>query len=378
MQFLSSLLPLILRRHLQGIWNDYYPNTIPTYTYESRNERFDQNDYDSVYITNCNFVSISGSDTGGAIRIADSGNIRTLIDSSMFMSCSAGYGGAISLSYNQQIVCQYLCGVSCRSTSMHTFIMATSRTNSTIFFYDSSVTLSNQRSSSQLITLNRGNINVRHNNITKNSINDYAGLYSDPESDIIVRYSYYQNNTAFRNGLIIIGSSSTNEMTNLNIIDNSQPINSDRGLIHSDTNTIFTHSCIVGNTGSPLFSTRAMYNGTITLSNCTIDVDLSSVNVTTGRIILSGELPSGSNKFTNVFPLLSTGSCQAEYAMITETRSPDAQNTGKLAPGEVAAIVIVVIVVVIAVFAIVYCLVIKKKHPAGGYQSTSEQVDLIQ
>ena len=198
---------------------------------------------------------------------------------------------------------------------------------------------------------------------TKNQLNDFSGLYSDPSNELTISLTNIQNNTANRCGLILIGSSNVNHIENINVLGNKQSENTETGLIHTRSFTIISTSVFEYNTGNPLFAAESSYNTNITFEGCTFDVELSG-NVTSGDIFISG-LPEETTSETEIEP--ESESSQETTSEIEPESSGDESGSGDTKPslsGGIIAVIVIAVVAVVVIVTIVIICYFKKRNDA--------------
>ena len=157
-----------------------------------------------------------------------------------------------------------------------------------------------------------GEIKINTVNVSQNKNDRISGItcelpfHKDNENEPDVRMSYCSfNNNSVESYTCIQFDKTNNEKNSFkieccNIINNEQPNNAEKGLIHCIGETIIENSCIRENVGSPTF----LGNQQITIKNCSL------ISITfSGSVIIEDV----ANVFINELSFINTGNCVTQY-----------------------------------------------------------------
>jgi hypothetical protein len=272
----------VLLLRIRTAWNDYFPGTSPTNTYDSQTYTSTLTPSGTnVHVSNCLFRYMTSPSNGGALSCTSA--TYFLVESSSFFSCKTtnGYGGAIYFvnTNSGQSVLYGLCCYDC-NTNPHDMVFHTEAKNiesSKNYINYSSVSrcAKDDSSSYHLFRLSNGKICCPSVNVSLNKIYYRSGIVCDPFSSsnsvtCSVTYSTFADNHA--NGYNCISfwtSGAKYEIKSCNILRNAQGDLSNEGTITTRGNLMIEDSCILENKANYYF--YAYSSCTITLSNCTVD-----------------------------------------------------------------------------------------------------------
>jgi hypothetical protein len=298
-------------------WNDFYNSQQPTPINKQKYTSRLSLSSASVYISNCLFVSITSTSSGGALYCSTSVTYL-LIESSSFFSCkTSNAGGAIYFdNSNGQSVLHEVCGNDCFSTSgshgQFTYVYVKNDATSKNYVNYSSVIhcVSESTSAWFMLLLNGGKICCQAVNISMNKCGYRSGIYCCPFNDLntvtcSLLYSSFTDNNATVHGCIRIEiGSSNNEIKCCNILRNTQVSLNDQGTIITDYNLKIEDSCILENVANYIFFVHySSYK--ITLSNCTVDKTTNNGYLTIQSTV--------TKSFILALNHMSTQNCHAEY-----------------------------------------------------------------
>jgi hypothetical protein len=299
-------------------WSDFYNSQQPTpINKQKHTSRLNLSDA-SVYVSNCLFVSITSTSSGGALYCSSSVTYL-LVESSTFFTCkTSGTGGAIyfSNSNSGQSVLREVCGNDCWTTgssgSPFAYIYVKNDATSKNYINYSSITRCvNEGSGTWFITkFQNGRVCCLSVNSTMNRIAYRSGFYcnsfNDPNSVTgSLLYSSFTDNNATLHGCVRFeGSCSNNEIKYCNILRNTQGSLNDQGTIVTDRNLKIEGSCILDNAADYIFFVHySSYK--ITLSNCTVDKTTNNGYLTIQSTV--------TKSFILALNHMSTQNCHAEY-----------------------------------------------------------------
>ena len=281
----------------------------------------------AIYITQSYFKKCRTTSTGGAIYYDSSSNSKMLIDYSMFIECESSlHGGAISMYLGGQLVLQFTCGDSCRTTGVkgglfiHTNFKNSNYSTTKNYILDSSVTRSQNPLSDSVIGIQQGDIQCKRLNVSNNENHFWSSILcggpyakKDPSTPdaYLFQCSISYNNATSHCCIAMISEQSDNniKIEQCNIIGNWQPENSEQGIIYSTCILHISRSCIKNNTGSPTLSTSSQ----IILHECW-----------TSSITIEGsvEKEQESDYFVNSINIFASGACEADPSIVPKTSGP--------------------------------------------------------
>jgi hypothetical protein len=296
--------------HFRTAWNDFFTGS-PTLT-QNKEYQTQQNPTDtSVYISNCLFISITSTSSGGALSCSTSVSYF-LAESSSFLSCKASSaGGAIYFSNTNsgECVLHKVCGYDCCTTGSAYAQFARIYANRKNYINYSSFTRSvNEYSGSwYLLELSYGNIICPSVNSSMNKCYSRTGIYCDSSScTSLLSYSSYADNNATYHTCVRIYYGG--EIKSCNIIRNTQVSLDSEGTICTYGNVKIENSCILGNVATYVFRQQSSSSYTITISNCTVDTTSNNGFLTIQNTV--------TKSFINALDHVSTRNCQSEYDLV--------------------------------------------------------------
>jgi hypothetical protein len=307
----------VLLLRVRTAWNDHFPGTSPTNTYDSQtySSRYTPSGT-NVHVSNCLFGSMTSSDNGGALSCTSA--TYFLVESSSFFSCKTtnGYGGAIYFvnTNNGQCVLHGICCYDCNTNSgnLVLYIYMNNVESSKNYLDYSSVSrcAKDDSNSWHLFLLSNGNIHCSSVNVSLNKIYRRSGIVCFPSSSsnsvtCSLTYSTFADNHA--NGFNCIAfwvSSAKYEIKSCNIIRNTQGGACSQGTVHTLGNLNIDDSCILGNTADYIFTVSSSPY-TITISNCTVDLTSNNQCLTIQNTV--------TNSFIHALNHMSTRNCHSEY-----------------------------------------------------------------
>jgi hypothetical protein len=301
--------------HIRTAWNDYFPGT---YTKIYNSQKYSSRQEPSstgVYVSNCLFISITSSSSGGALSCTSA--TYFLVESSSFFSCwTGGNGGAIYFcdTNNGQCVLHEVCGYDCRTTNSNNiqfaYILVCNIASSNNFVNYSSISRCVNENSNAYYTLchHYGKIIYQSVNSSMNKIGART-FYCNPISDsnsvtgLLSHSSFTDNTVALYTCIMLWTTGAKFEIKSCNIIRNTQPLGNGEGTIHTRGTVIIEDSCILENTATHIFHQYSSY--TITLSNCTVDKTTNNGYLTTKNTV--------TKSFILALNHMSTQNCHSEY-----------------------------------------------------------------
>jgi hypothetical protein len=299
-------------------WIDYFSGN-PVTTYSSQEFKGKQSSSSSsVYVSNCLFISISSTGSGGALYCGSA--TYFLVELTSFFTCSTtnNHGGAIYFSYGSgQCVLHKVCGYDCCSTYTSSnphyqfaYISVNNSVSSKNYINYSSISrcVNDFSNSYYILCLIYGKICCPSVNISMNKCKYYSGIYCYPFSDsnsVTCSLSYFSfaDNNALGNICIYFNREGPKyEMKCCNIIRNAQ-VDTSNGLIFVPGNWMIEDSCILENNAYRIFHVWGSY--TFTLSNCTVDKTTSY-----GSFRIQN---TATKSFIHGLNHMSTQNCHSEY-----------------------------------------------------------------
>ena len=262
------------------------------------------------------FEDLSAS-SGGALYWLASKDKKLLVESSMFIRCSASsQGGALYMWYGNCILSK-LCGVECEADYGPPFSYVE------LFSVDAinkilESTVSKCKSTSWGYTIDHlyGNIESRSVNASQNECYCCAGIYFDTKSDstcvATLCYPSVPNNTASNYGCCMFWYGKEYDIEYTNIIFNSVPEPASNGLIYTDQTTTLTHVSVLGNIGYPIFHNT---KGGFTIIDCVIDCDQMIEDKISANIFITDQMTT-ETRFIQAFDFVYTGDCKIQNFVI--------------------------------------------------------------
>jgi hypothetical protein len=306
---------LLLR--IRTAWNDHFPGTGPTNTFNSQTytSRYTPSGT-SIYISNCLFMSITSSDTGGALYCYNSATYF-VVESTSFFSCkTSGSGGAIYFYCDAQSILYKVCGYDCYTTNSNNYQFGYIQVNNVVssknYFNYSSISRCVNENSSPHYTfgLGWGKNYCPSVNSSLNKCYARSGICFWPSDDSnyaassLTYSSFIDNHAAGYNCILFGRSGSKFEIKSCNIIRNTQGTLGSEGTIRTNGNLFIEDSCILENTATNIFYQDSS-SCTITLSNCTVDKTTCNQNLITKNTV--------TKSFILALNHMSTRNCHSEY-----------------------------------------------------------------
>jgi hypothetical protein len=308
------MLSLLLR--VKTAWNDHFPGTSPTNTYDSRTytSRYTPSGT-NVHVSNCLFRSMTSSSDGGALSCTSA--TYFLVESSSFFSCKTtnGYGGAVYFKNENsgQSVLHGICCYDCNTNSgnLVAFMYVKSSDSSKNYLNYSSVSrcVKDDSNSWHLFLLCNGKCFCPSVNISINKIYRRSAIICQPSRSTnsvtcSFTYSTFADNHANGHNCIAFWSGSAkHEIKSCNILRNTQGNLGDEGTITTLGKLMIEDSCILENKANYYFYASSSY--TITLSNCTVDRTSNY-----GSLAIQNTV---TKSFIHALNHMSTQNCHSEY-----------------------------------------------------------------
>jgi hypothetical protein len=284
--------------HIKIAWNDYFtgtPNTQQLSEYRKR-QTFSNA---STYVSNCLFISISSTSTGGALYCTSVTYL--LVESTSFFSCrtSGQHGGAVYFcNSGGQCVLNKVCGYDCISTytssgtyGQFSHIEVNNGISSKNYVNYSSIArcVNELTNAYRTLNLQNGKICCPSVNVSMNKCYHRSGFYCQPYGDsnsITCSFSYssISDNNAIYNICIWLYTKGTQyEIKSCNLLRNVQGTLDSNGMILTYGKLMIQDSCILENKATRMFCQS--YSYTITLSNCTVDSTSNNGCLTTRNTV---------------------------------------------------------------------------------------------
>jgi hypothetical protein len=305
----------------RAFWEDYFPGTSPSYTFERRGFTTVQSTSSTyVFVSNCLFNGCTSTSNGGALSCTSSVQCL-LVESTSFFSCSTSgqYGGAIYF-YNTnsgECVLHKVCGNDCISTytSASYGQFANINVRNTIsnknYFSYSSVSRCVGQSTNHRYTLHlyNGKIYCPSVNSSMNKCYYHTGILCASCSDssyvtFTLIYSTITDNVATICTCVCqYRTAAKGEIKCCNILRNKQGSPTSEGTIRFDGHSTVKDSCILMNNATYTFYAWSSY--IITVSNCTLDSYSTS-----GSVNIQS---TATKSFIYALSHISTKNCVSEY-----------------------------------------------------------------
>jgi hypothetical protein len=302
--------------HFRNAWSDYFPGTA---TLLQNNEYRGRQTPSGTgfYITNCLFISITSSSSGGALYCSNSVTYF-LVESSSFLSCkTSGSFGAIYFYHSSgQSVLYAVCSYDCCTTNNNGYQFAYLQVNNGISSknyanYSSIIRCVNENSSPHYtLAFQYGNVCCPSVNSSLNKCYYSSGITCWPSGDsnsvtCSLTYCSFTDNHATIYQCIQLNTAGANfEIKSCNILRNTQVSLNSEGTIYISGYLKIYDSCILENTANCIFYQYSS-SYTITLLNCTVDKTTCNLNVVTQSII--------TKSFILALNHVSTRNCHSEY-----------------------------------------------------------------
>ena len=300
----SSFSNLNKQHDWNSYWNDEETKSPEAFKWEKQMQRqvLENRDY---YIKYSYFSSLQNSNGGAIFLSTENSTTKLLIESSSFINCSVpeyGRGGAIYMDYGNCILSKN-CGYQCSSYNNHgpfSYI----NINDINKIFDTSVTQCTSYFGYTLCHM-YGEIIIQSLNSSFNICAVCSSLYCFPtRNGCNISYSSITNCTTSTYYVIFIELAYIlNHIQYSNILYNKQPSTIVHAIITTDSTTTLNHDSILGNEGSPIFSSPQF-----TLIDCTIGEDqIQSDKLSVNRFDTNSLTPTQS--FLNLLSFINTGSC---------------------------------------------------------------------
>jgi hypothetical protein len=265
-------------------WNDFYPDSPPNIKIESTHQDFSSG---FIYIQNVQFLSITNTTAGGALKFETSnGENYLLIEESLFSQCKtteAVSGGAVYFNNYGYCIFHEICGYDCNtgSHSSGQFCLCDTNTNNNynLSMFSSSVhsSINNQRE--WPIFFSYGKQNMIKSNISNNQVAYYSGFTFEHTYISYTKYCTVENNNGNYVCIHWGHENHTSYIDYSNIINNSQNIYNS-GLLWYNNHYIFLTKCSFINNQingkGKLFSLYPGSSGTYSISDTYIDISFFS------------------------------------------------------------------------------------------------------
>jgi hypothetical protein len=309
----------LLIQCVRAAWNDHFPGTSPTNTYNSQTYASRHiPSGTSVYVSNCLFESITSSDTGGALYCSNSATYF-LIESTSFFSCKTSSSCGAIYFYNSkscQSILYKVCGYDCCTTNSNShqfgllYVYNAASCKNCANFSSIARCVNENSTPHYILAFQCGNVCCPSVNLSLNKCYRMSGITCWPSSDsnyvtCSLTYSSFTDNHATAYNCFWLNTGGANyEMKSCNILRNIQGTLSSHGTIYTSGNLKIDDSCILENT-----ATNTIYQGdssyTITLSNCTVDKMTCNQNLVTQSTV--------TNSFILALNHMSTQNCHSKY-----------------------------------------------------------------
>ena len=183
-------------------WDEFFPSSINYTPFTNKTEYFNQNVYNSYYISFCLFICLNET---GAVRItySTSDKLKFLIETSLFDSCEhkSDEGGSLYVNSNNcECVQNRICSYGSKSTNGGAYccIMVSSSPAFKNYLINSTITLSgyetkNGRSN---VYMEYGKINMKSINISYSKVRNKNYYYASCTSNSSITHSTFSNNTS--------------------------------------------------------------------------------------------------------------------------------------------------------------------------------------
>lgn len=239
------------------------------------------------YVYACFFIDMDS----GAIVFSDN-NIKFLHSSCFFDQCSRnGVGGVINFVCQSSIVQHRFCTINATSNGKfgcHSYTFVTSNKQNIIS--DCSISLCSNEQDNGLNRMYYGNCGFYSSNSTKNRLEWGPGFYfTNADGPSTFNYSTFVDNNAKYNACIYCASNGIFYGNFCNFKNCTQG-RSSYGIIHCNTELIFTDSTVVGPYGNGRAFSTSNNSAIFCIHNCNIDpYSTWSGSYTTSGIIKTGK-----------------------------------------------------------------------------------------
>ena len=262
------------------------------------------------YVSNSYFESLT-SDYGGAIRVNSNYLWKTLIESSLFISCSSShYGGAIYI-YSGSFIMNKVCGYKCKSSNSYGGFLDDGESN-TLYIKLLDSAISSCIGHDAILYLRYGAHACKSINCTDNECNNYCPLYSTTSTEegrFFMSFSTIFNNYGEHNCIYLSGGY-YKCIENTNIIQNKIGDGCKCDVFGSLLKMILKHCAILENK-----AVYYIFSGTFDLYDCTIDSN--QLSITDGSIT---QISTPITSFTNVLPSIDCANIYKETIYITKKK----------------------------------------------------------
>ena len=270
----------------------------------------------SAYVLSCYFYNLTSPQNGAAIFFS-APNKYLMIECSTFFDCHKSNSGDAGAFYVNKgnIVMNKVRGFKCTSDNNCAFccIIDDSERNMSHFF---DCSLSNCISKNQhVLYIQHGTVELIRVNMSHNSCKEDFGFQGIPSKSfeykgeniglLLSFSSLAENNASSFFGMRLENSNFNKLLKNINFIKNEQK-NTGYGMVYCVGKTHIQNSCIMLNTGSPIFQS---IEGETSLINCSVD-SLS----TNGNALNTGSI--GEASFINGIAFLNVKICTATFDTI--------------------------------------------------------------
>ncbi|EAX81898.1 hypothetical protein TVAG_582070 [Trichomonas vaginalis G3] len=305
---------IILSLEDDNIWNSYFASEFvgeQTNHCQNCNLPAGQGQY---YVDECNFFD----DNNRVINFDPIKNSLFLHNRCSFSNCtSTGSGSCINykIGSNSSIVQRKFCCTKCQSQQGAHFSNTEVDNDNLNFFIESSLFDVGKESFGYSINAELDNIIVSSTNFSSCKASwGPAGWFQSPLGKYTTKYNYSTvvNNLATSEMILDIWYNSL--IDSCNIINNTKT-KSTYGIIYHSDNSLTVKSCSFINNTVPQDSCLIYnYYDQLTVDSCYIDNSISST------FYRNVEPTNTREPFTNKLIHLSTGNCQAEFAIINKTK----------------------------------------------------------
>ena len=307
---------IILSLADDNIWNSYFKSQFtedPTKHCQNCNLSAGKGQY---YLDECNFFD----DNDRVINFDSISNTLLLHNRCSFSNCTSEESGSCiyyQIGSNSSIVQRKFCCTKCQSQYAAHFSYTYVDRNNLNFFIESSLFDVGKESFGYSINAERDNIIVSSTNFSSCKASwGPAGWLKSPLRKYTTKYNYSTvvNNLATSEMILDIWYNSL--IDSCNIINNTKTT-STYGIIYHHQNYLTVKSCSFINNTAPQGSYLIYNDGNeqTTVDSCYIDNSISST------FYRNVEPTNRRELFTNKLIHLSTGNCQAEFAIINKSIS---------------------------------------------------------
>ncbi|EAX86000.1 hypothetical protein TVAG_227260 [Trichomonas vaginalis G3] len=310
---------IILSLEDDNIWNSYFKSQFTGQEIKSCQNCNLPAGQGQYYLDECNFFD----DNNRVIYFDPVKNSLFLHNRCSFSNCTSTSSGSciyFKIGSNSSIVQRKFCCTKCQSQGKGQFSYTLVDRDNLNFFMESSLFDVGKESVGCSIEAERDNIVVSSTNFSSCKASwGPAGWLKSPNVNYTTKYNYTTVVNNLATFIMILSIWYNALIDSCNIINNTTT-QSDFGIIHHQENSLTVKSCsFINNTGpedsSLIFNSNyGDPNEQTTVDSCYID------NSTSSTFLRNVVLTNPRELFTNKLIHLSTGNCQAEFAIIKKTK----------------------------------------------------------